>query len=45
MRPQIQLASSVMAPAWGRMMDSTASGSWENYHMTGEHMRIENLFF
>jgi hypothetical protein len=33
-----------MAPVWGKMMDSIASGSWENYHMTSEHMCITNLF-
>jgi hypothetical protein len=37
---QIQLAPSVMARAWGRTMGSTANGSWENYHMAGEHMLI-----
>jgi hypothetical protein len=28
----------------GRMMGSTANGSWENYHMESEHMCINNLF-
>jgi hypothetical protein len=31
MQSQIQLAFTVMCPAWGRMMDSADSGSW-NIH-------------
>jgi hypothetical protein len=26
------------------MTDSTASSSWENYHVAGEHTNITNLF-
>jgi hypothetical protein len=37
MRTQIQLASSVMVPAWGRMMGSAASGGRGKYCMVGEH--------
>lgn len=36
---EIQLSSAVMVPLW-----SAASGNWENYHVTGEHMPIANLF-
>jgi hypothetical protein len=36
--------STVMAPAWGMMSGSAASGRWEKYHVVGEHMQIANLF-
>lgn len=31
MQSQIQVASTVMAPGGGRMMNSAVSGGWENY--------------
>jgi hypothetical protein len=40
---QIQLASTVMAPVWGRMV-SAASVSWEYYCIADEYMCIKNLF-
>lgn len=39
---QIQLASTVIEPAWEKM-GSAASGGWENYRLAGEHVHISNL--
>jgi hypothetical protein len=45
LQSQIQLASNVMAPARGKMMCTTTSGSWENYSVTGDHICIITLFY
>jgi hypothetical protein len=31
-----------MASAWGMMVDTIASGGWDNYHMMSEHKHIVN---
>jgi hypothetical protein len=33
-----------MPPVWQSMTDSVADGDLENYHVTGKHMYIKNLF-
>jgi hypothetical protein len=35
----------VMAPVSSKKMDSAASGTWENYHMLGEHVHNHNFDF
>jgi hypothetical protein len=42
MQSRINLTTTVMAPACGRMTGSAASGSWENC-MANEHTSIANL--
>jgi hypothetical protein len=44
MRTQLQQASIVMAPTYGRMMGSASGGDWENYHRADEHTHIKNVF-
>jgi hypothetical protein len=39
---QIQLASTVIAPAWEKV-SSAASGGWENCHLASEHVHISSL--
>jgi hypothetical protein len=42
---QLTITVTVKVPAGGKMRESTASGSWENYCMLGEHIRVTTFFF
>lgn len=44
MKSQIQIASTVMVPAWGRMIGSVAGGGWKECHVVDECMQIASLF-
>jgi hypothetical protein len=43
MQPQIQLVSTIKAPARDRTTSSTVSARWENYNVAGEHMNIRSF--